>query len=53
MTINLIPFKSGIDALFKMLQDALTDSLEDSIDKDAETVRTFIQKGLEKLNSNP
>jgi dynein heavy chain 2 len=53
ISVNLVPFKSGVDALFKNIQDALTDSLEDSIEKDSETVRSFIQKGLEKLNSNP
>ena len=42
ISVNLIPFKSGVDALFKQLQDALTDSLEDSIEKDSETVRSFI-----------
>jgi len=35
------------------LQDALVDTLEDSIERDSEIVRDFIQKGLEKLNSNP
>ena len=53
ISINLIPFKSGIDALFKQLQDALVDTLEDSIEKDADVVKNFIQKGLDKLSSNP
>ena len=53
VTVNLVPFKSGIDSLFRQLQDALVDTLEDSIERDSEIVRDFIQKGLEKLNSNP
>mmetsp|Transcript_2567 Transcript_2567/g.3207 ORF Transcript_2567/g.3207 Transcript_2567/m.3207 type:complete len:152 (-) Transcript_2567:1222-1677(-) len=53
MTINLVPFKSGIDSLFRGFEDALTDTLEDSIEKDTEVVRRFVQKGLEQLNANP
>lgn len=53
MTINLVPFKSGIDSLFRGFEDALTDTLEDSIEKDTERVRKFVQKGLEQLNANP
>ena len=53
MTINLVPFKSGIDSLFRGFEDALTDTLEDSIEKDTEIVRKFVQKGLEQLNANP
>ena len=53
MTINLVPFKSGIDSLFRGFEDALSETLEDSIEKDAEIVRKFVQKGLEQLNVNP
>lgn len=53
LTVNLVPFKSGIDSLFRGFEDALTDTLEDSIEKDTEVVRIFVQKGLEQLNANP
>lgn len=53
ITVNLVPFKSGIDSLFRGFEDALTDTLEDSIEKDTEVVRLFVQKGLEQLNANP
>lgn len=46
INVNLVPFKQGIESLFKSLEDALTESLEDSIEKDSETVRIFVQKGL-------
>ena len=53
ITVNLVPFKSGIDSLFRSFEDALTETLEDSIEKDVEVVRKFVQKGLEQLNANP
>ena len=49
----MVPFKSGIDSLFRSFEDALTETLEDSIEKDSEVVRKFVQKGLEQLNANP
>ena len=52
-TINLVPFKSGIDSLFRGFEDALTETLEDSIEKDSEVVRKFVEKGLQQLNANP
>ena len=53
ITVNLVTFKSGIDSLFRGFEDALTETLEDSIEKDSEIVRKFVQKGLEQLNANP
>ena len=53
ITISLVPFKSGIDSLFRSFEDALTETLEDSIEKDAEVVRKFVEKGLQQLNTNP
>jgi dynein heavy chain 2 len=34
ISVNIVPFKSGIDSLLRQLQDALVDTLEDSIEKD-------------------
>ena len=48
-----MPFKSGIDSLFRGFEDALTETLEDSIEKDSEVVRKFVEKGLQQLNANP
>lgn len=53
ITVNLVPFKSGIDSLFRDFEDALTETLEDSIEQDAEVVRKFVEKGLQQLNANP
>ena len=53
ISVNLVPFKSGIDSLLRNFQDGLVDTLEDSIEGDIDKVRTFIQMGLQKLNSNP
>jgi len=53
ITVNLVPFKGGVDDIFKRLSDALVDSLKESIDRDAIEVQRFIQQGLQKLNSNP
>ena len=39
ITINIVPFKGGIEEVFKKLSDALVTTLADSIDKDAEQVR--------------
>jgi len=53
ITVNLIPFKSGIEDVFKKLSDALVETLQSSIEKDSEEVQKFVKLGLEKLNSNP
>jgi hypothetical protein len=43
ITINIVPFKGGIEEVFKKLSDALVTTLADSIDKDADAVRQFVQ----------
>lgn len=53
ITVNLVPFKAGVEDIFKRLSDALVETLQTSIEKDAEDVFRFIKAGLDKLNSNP
>jgi dynein heavy chain 2, cytosolic len=53
INVNLVPFKSGVEDIFKRLSDALVETLQTSIEKDAEEVFKFIKAGLAKLNSNP
>ena len=53
INVNLVPFKAGVEDIFKRLSDALVETLQLSIEKDSEVVRKFIKVGLEKLNSNP
>ena len=53
INVNLVPFKAGIEDIFKKLSDALVETLQTSIEKDSELVFRFIKTGLEKLNSNP
>ena len=53
INVNLVPFKAGIEDIFKRLSDALVETLGYSIEKDSEEVYKFIKQGLEKLNSNP
>jgi len=38
ISINLLPFKNGIEDLFRRLSDALVDSLSESIEKDNDVV---------------
>jgi hypothetical protein len=38
ITVNLIPFKSGIEDIFKRLTDALVETMQYSIEKDSEDV---------------
>ena len=52
-SINIIPFKGGIDDIFRRLEGALVDTLKDSIEQDSIQVQQFISNGLRKLNSNP
>ena len=49
----MVPFKAGVEDIFKRLSDALVETLQFSIEKDSEVVHKFIKVGLEKLNSNP
>lgn len=53
LNINLLPFKNGIEDLFRRFSDALVDSLSESIERDNDIVFKFIRKGLEKLSLNP
>lgn len=53
ITVNLVPFKAGVEDIFKRLSDALVETLQTSIERDAEDVFRFIKAGLDKLNSNP
>jgi dynein heavy chain 2 len=53
ITVNLVPFKGGVEDIFKRLSDALVETLQTSIEKDAEEVFKFIKSGLAKLNTNP
>jgi len=53
VTINIVPFKGGIEDVFKKLTDALVETMQDSIEKDAEDVERFVKMAQDKLNSNP
>ena len=53
ITVNLVPFKGGVEDIFKRLSEALVETLQISIERDAEEVFKFIKAGLSKLNSNP
>jgi dynein heavy chain 2 len=53
ININIVPFKAGIDELFRRMTDALVETLQESIERDADSVHNFIRKGLEKLSKNP
>ena len=46
ITVNLIPFKGGVEDIFKRLSEALVETLQLSIEKDAEEVFKFIKAGL-------
>jgi hypothetical protein len=52
ITINIVRFKSGIEDIFKKLDDELVDSMQSSIEKDVEEVETFVKSAQEKLSSN-
>lgn len=53
ITINMHPFKNGIEALFRRLEEILAETLQDSIEKDCEQVQSFINSGLQTLRNNP
>jgi hypothetical protein len=53
INVNIVPFKAGIEELFRRMTDALVETLQESVEKDHETVLSFIKKGLEKLSKNP
>jgi uncharacterized protein YdiU (UPF0061 family) len=48
-----MPFKAGIEELFRRMTDALVETLQDSVERDADAVHSFIKKGLENLSKNP
>lgn len=41
--ISILPFKQGVEDLFRKLQDALVDTLEQSIEKDVKEVLSFVK----------
>lgn len=53
ININMIPFKGGLDDVFRKLFDSLEGALQNSIQNDREEIEKFIKNALEKLNSNP
>lgn len=53
ITINIVPFKGGIEDMFKKLSDALVETLQNSIEKDAAEVQNFVKGAQDKLGSNP
>lgn len=53
VTINIVPFKGGIEDVFKKLSEALVETLQNSIEKDAEDVESFVKRAQEQLGSNP
>jgi dynein heavy chain 2 len=42
INVNLVTFKSGVDSIYTKFEDALVDTLEESIERDSFQVRTFI-----------
>lgn len=51
--INVVPFKQGVEDLFRKLSDALVDTLEQSIEKDAKEVMSFVKSAQDNLSQNP
>lgn len=43
ITINIVRFKSGIEDIFKNLDDELVESMQASIEKDVEEVEQFVK----------
>jgi hypothetical protein len=43
VNINIVPFKGGIEDVFKKLSEALVETLQNSIEKDAEDVEQFVK----------
>jgi hypothetical protein len=48
--INVVPFKQGVEDLFRKLSDALVDTLEQSIEKDAKEVMSFVKSAQDNLS---
>jgi hypothetical protein len=53
VTINIVPFKGGVEDMFKKLSEALVETLRDSIEKDKDEVEQFVTQATNKLNVNP
>jgi hypothetical protein len=53
VTINIVPFKGGVEDMFKKLSEALVETLRDSIEKDKDEVEQFVTHATNKLNINP
>ena len=53
VNVNIVPFKGGVEELFRRMEDGLVETLQESVEKDHETVRSFIKKGLDKLSKQP
>lgn len=53
ININIVPFKAGIEELFRKMTDALVETLQESVERDTDQVHSFVKKGLEKLSKNP
>ena len=53
ITININPFKVGIEEVFKKISEALQRTLENSIDRDRDAIEQFVKKSQEQLSSNP
>jgi hypothetical protein len=53
VTINIVPFKGGVEEVFKKVSEALVDTLQNSIEKDKEEVELFVRRAQQQLSSNP
>ena len=53
IVINILPFKEGIDNIFRKISEVLVRTLENSIQADRDEVESFVRKAHEKLGSNP
>jgi hypothetical protein len=51
--INILPFKQGVEDILRKLQDALVDTLEQSIEKDVKEVVGFVKSAQDNLSQNP
>jgi len=53
IVINIVPFKEGIENIFRKISEALVRTMENSIQSDKDEVLSFVKKSHEKLASNP
>jgi len=47
ITINIVPFKGGVEDVFKKLAEALVETLQNSIEKDKDQVEHFVKRAQE------